>query len=236
MLKTAWQDAEVAHLFLKERRGAVPYGPEQAEMMLQLIRHFRPRPRLVMDLGCGDGFLARAILTAYPEACALLLDHSEPMLERAREAMAPFGDRCEILRADMGDSIAQYAEPGSADLVVSGYAIHHLPHARKHSLYGDIYGLLAPGGMFVNVEHVASPSRPLEQLFENLYMDHVAAHQGKPRSEVREFYLNRPDKADNILEGLEIQLTWLRELGFQHVDCYFKWLELAVFGGVKPGE
>jgi tRNA (cmo5U34)-methyltransferase len=27
---------------------------------------------------------------------------------------------------------------------------------------------------------------------------------------------------------------WLREIGFQQADCYFKWLELAVFGGQKP--
>jgi hypothetical protein len=47
-------------------------------------------------------------------------------------------------------------------------------------------------------------------------------------------YCGRPDKADNILERVEVQVEWLREIGFLHADCYFKWLELAVFGGVKP--
>ena len=28
-------------------------------------------------------------------------------------------------------------------------------------------------------------------------------------------------------------IEWLRELGYRHADCYFKWFELAVFGGVK---
>jgi hypothetical protein len=23
-------------------------------------------------------------------------------------------------------------------------------------------------------------------------------------------------------------------MNFEHADCYFKWLELAVFGGVRP--
>ena len=46
--------------------------------------------------------------------------------------------------------------------------------------------------------------------------------------------MTRPDKADNILERVEEQVKWLREIGFDHADCYFKFLELAVFGGVKP--
>jgi hypothetical protein len=31
-----------------------------------------------------------------------------------------------------------------------------------------------------------------------------------------------------------LHLSWLREIGSSHVDCYFKWLELTVMAGVKP--
>lgn len=85
---------------------------------------------------------------------------------------------------------------------------------------------MKPGGMFVNVEHTASATAELEQLHDALFVDHLAAYNNRPRAEVEEEYENRPDKADNILENVFVQVDWLRQIGFGHADCYFKWLAL----------
>jgi ubiquinone/menaquinone biosynthesis C-methylase UbiE len=236
MTTTAFQDREVANKYLDERRGSFPYAADHLEMMLRVVRHFRPNPTRIIDLGCGDGIVARALLSAYPNANAVLVDHSEPMLERAREAMAPFAGRCEIVLGDMLEPLTDYAGSDPADLIVSAYAIHHLPHERKRTLYGEIYDVLTPGGVFVNIEHVASPSRDLEVLWEESFIDFIVAKSGRPYEEVATEFRSRPDHADNILERLETQLEWLRYIGFSEVDCYFKCLELAVFGGVKSKE
>src|SRR5690349_12854947 len=93
---STWKDAEVGRRFLDERRSTVPLGDEQVKIMLRVARHFVPQPARVADLGCGDGFLARAIVSEFPTAHALLIDHSEPMLRRAHEAMRSFSGRYEI--------------------------------------------------------------------------------------------------------------------------------------------
>jgi hypothetical protein len=49
-----------------------------------------------------------------------------------------------------------------------------------------------------------------------------------------EQWYHRPDKSENILAPVEAQCTWLSEIGFVEVDCFFRILELALFGGQKP--
>jgi hypothetical protein len=57
----------------------------------------------------------------------------------------------------------------------------------------------------------------------------------KTQEQIALEYYHRPDKTANILAPMEDQCQWLREIGFEHVDCYFKILELALFGGKRPG-
>ncbi|MGE8081475.1 class I SAM-dependent methyltransferase [Peribacillus loiseleuriae] len=233
METTTWQRQDVTQHYLEQVRGGIPFGAEQAKIMLQVVNHFTRKPKRIMDLGCGNGFLAEILLKSYPEASAVLLDHSEPMIENARVHMKDYMNRCEIILDDFSHSIGQYAEAGTVDCIVSGYAIHHLPHTKKKELYQEIYKVLAPGGIFINIEHTASATPEIEKLHDELFIDHLSIHNKRDRQEIAKEYYNRPDKEDNILERVDIQVNWLREIGFKHSDCYFKWMELAVFGGVK---
>ena len=42
------------------------------------------------------------------------------------------------------------------------------------------------------------------------------------------------DDPSNLLAPVDDQLGWLRAIGFDDVDCHWKWLELALLAGVRP--
>lgn len=231
-----WQNAALAKNFLENVRAGVPYGYDQIEIMLRLIRARGESLTSFVDLGCGGGALARAILAEYPTAHGVLIDFSEPMLAAARTQLADFGDQLQYIKGDLASPAWQTDLRGAFDAIVSGYAIHHLPHERKRQLYAEILDALAPNGIFVNVEHVASATPWGEAQFDDLMIDslfayHTAQHTGKTREQIRDELVKRPDKIANILAPVETQLQWLREIGYQDVDCFFKVFELAVFGG-----
>ncbi|MEL6271958.1 MAG: class I SAM-dependent methyltransferase, partial [Chloroflexota bacterium] len=85
---TVWQDRELVKSFLGGVRGAIPLATEQIDMMLRVIVGFRgDNVRSFIDLGCGDGVLAQAMLATYPDAKAVLYDFSQPMLDAAVERL-----------------------------------------------------------------------------------------------------------------------------------------------------
>ena len=238
---SVWKDTDLVSTYLTGVRAAIPLAAEQLETMCRVIAELSGPVRRFADLGCGDGALTAALLGRFPAAAGLLVDHSPPMLVKAQERFADSTADLRFLEADLGRSDWHDQQDGPFDAVVSGFSIHHLTHTRKRELYQEIFARLAPGGLFVNVEHVSSPTPELERIFNESMVDAMFAHQqrigsGKTREQVAREYVYRPDKAANILAPVEDQCQWLRQIGFEQVDCFLKYFELAVFGGRKPGE
>ena len=236
MQSDVWKRRDVAAAFLNERSLLIPDRPRQLEVLLRVLRSAATPPRRVLDLGCGDGLLLATILEAFPEASGVAVDYSPPMLEQARERLAAFGRLTAVAEADLATPAWLQAAAGPFDAVVSGFAIHHLPDDRKRALYREIFDLLAWDGTFVNCEHVASATPPVEKMFDDAMTEHLWQRRREKGEDVtlervREEFLERPDRAANILAPVEDQCRWLREVGFRDVDCFWKYFELAVFGG-----
>jgi ubiquinone/menaquinone biosynthesis C-methylase UbiE len=162
------------------------------------------------------------------------------MLDKAKKNFQS-SDTVYFINADfsLSDWKNHLNESDGFDLVVSGFSIHHQPNARKKEIYKEIYDLLNPKGIFLNLEHVSSATKEIEAVFDDYFIDHLYSYQRKTNSGVKrdviaEKHYNRSDKVENILTSLELQCEWLRQIGYEDVDCFFKIFELTLFGGRKP--
>ena len=209
MAAEEWTTTEHALRYLA-RADAYPHRTEGEGVLLEQVPG---DARRVLDLGTGDGRLLALLRIDRREMLGVGLDFSEPMLEAAHKRFADDG-RVELVWHDLAEPLPAL---GRFDAVVSAFAIHHLEHERKRKLYGEVFDLLEHGGVFANLEHVASPTHRLHLAFFTAI--------GEP--------LEDEDPSDRLLD-VETQLGWLRELGFDDVDCYWKWLEMALLVGVKP--
>jgi tRNA (cmo5U34)-methyltransferase len=209
-----WSSADHARDYL-ERADSISHRTEGEAALLEFIPENTHR---ILDLGTGDGRLL-ALVKNYsaersrPKTEAVAIDFSPSMLEAARRRFA----------ADSSITVVSHNldEPlpaiGKFDAVISCFAIHHVVHERKRALYAEIHDLLNPGGVFCNLEHVSSPTPRLHEEFLH-----------------RIGYTVETEDPSNKLLDAETQLKWLREIGFEDVDCDWKWRELALLAGRKP--
>jgi SAM-dependent methyltransferase len=198
-----WVDAGHAQAFL-DRREQMPQLEVGYSELLQIIP---ANPRRVLDLGCGDGKVMALI-----GGSGVAVDFSPTMLDAARQRF--HADDVDVVEHNLD---APLPDLGTFDLVVSAFAIHHCSHERKRQLYREVFAIVEPGGMFANLEHVASATPSLHEEFLRL----IGTATGE-------------EDPSNQLLDVETQLGWLRDLGFADVDCFWKWRELALLAGHKP--
>ena len=116
------------------------------QVLDELIRQSGPKPTdACVDLGAGTGFVTTAL--APQVSSVLAVDISAAMAASLAERAAHDGlanvstEVCDLRDFQLG--------PASVDLVVSSYALHHLPDAEKQALVTRAARWLRPGGRLV---------------------------------------------------------------------------------------
>jgi SAM-dependent methyltransferase len=208
-----WTSNQHARDYL-ERADSISHRSEGQSALLEFIS---PSTQRILDLGTGDGRLLALVREelarlGHSDTEAVAVDFSPTMLDEVRKRFS--GESSVSVVAHNLDGPLPVL--GKFDAVISSFAIHHLVHERKRALYVEIHGLLNPGGVFCNLEHVASPTLRLHQEF----LERIG------------FTVETEDPSNKLLD-VETQLGWLREIGFIDVDCAWKWRELALLVGRK---
>ncbi|HEY3558915.1 MAG TPA: class I SAM-dependent methyltransferase [Kribbella sp.] len=109
----------------------------------------RDTDKVVADVGCGGGGMAKALAEALPGATVVAIDADPDVLEQAREHTAGLV-RCELASMDDGAEPLRRAIDAPADLIWASASVHHA--ADQQAAVDALASLLAPGGRLALAE------------------------------------------------------------------------------------
>jgi tRNA (cmo5U34)-methyltransferase len=196
--------------------------------------HFRGRENpSVLDLGCGDGIVAREILSVDKTIKATLVDASEDMLSVASKKLKGI-ENVKYIKVSFQEMLHKDILKEDFDFVVSSLAIHHLTMSEKKGLFRLIHSHLKDGGYFMNIDILLAPTELLDGWYMRLWQEWIEEQKTLHGIE-REYYYDvvrrYKDNRDNKPDTLDEQLHALRGTGFKEVDCYYKYGVFAIYGG-----
>jgi tRNA (cmo5U34)-methyltransferase len=230
-----WSESGFAQDYLDQADGYLPERRILIAIAQSLYRRLARsrKPRRILDLGCGDGLMAQALLEIDESAEVMLVDGSQEMLNAAAKRLAVF-EKVHRVNTSFQNLLAQDPLQDSYSFVLSSLAIHHLTMAEKKALFEYIHSHLDPGGFFLNIDVVLSPTNDLEEWYLALWREWINSHVANWQ---KASFLGVPqrykDNVDNTPDPLLPQLRALEEIGFRSVDCFYKYGIFAMFGGGK---
>ncbi len=235
--KSQWAKPEFAQgyrdsadIFIVERKRLL-------DILKSFYRHFarQESSNHVLDLGCGDGIVVQELLKIDDSMTAVLVDGSEDMLNKAKEKLNAFKN-ISYIQASFQDILNKGIAPEEYDFIVSSLAIHHLTLEEKTALFGTAYSLLNSGGCFVNIDVILAPSAALERWYLLLWkqwIDERKSSFGIKGSHYDDIVTRYKDNTDNKPDTLEAQLKAMQAIGFEDVDCFYKYGIFTMYGGRK---
>lgn len=237
---TGW-DEQSSRTFIDYGRYFVPDRELQIRTICDLIPPATESARIV-ELCCGPGLLAEALLERFPTSAVHGVDGSPEMLRTAQDRLAQYGAR---FTSQLFDLAADEWRSSFANLhaVVSSLAIHHLDDQQKQALFRDVYRMLDSAGVFV-IADVVQMAHPLGAAVAAQAWDEAVRQRGLAldgttaafdlfeRERWNMYRYFDPDDIDKPSRLFD-QLIWLNEAGFVDVDVYWVKAGHAIFGGRK---
>lgn len=184
----------------------------------------------VLDLACGTGDLALALLAKDSSTSLTILDFCAPMLERGIQKIAKCFPRANVT------PLCAPAEniplpSNSMDAVMVAFGIRNV--ANLHTALGECLRVLKPKGLLVVLEF-SHPSQPLFRKLYRWYFHQCLPTIGGWISGQKADYSYLPRSVDTFPEG-QVFLDRLACAGFQRMDLKRLSLGIATrYTALKP--
>jgi tRNA (cmo5U34)-methyltransferase len=211
--------------------------------MVQIALEVLPFPTTAalraIDLGIGTGYFTECFLNKFPNSRVLGIDGAPAMIELAKARLKSLASRVEFVIGDFRNLRQLVAGTGTADVVFSAYALHHLSRPDKETVLKHIVQLLVPGGWFVNADLIVADSPELESRLQELRVAGIVERAGgsdnrfADSASTRQFLADLERKEADQPLTLADDLAVLRSSGLKNVSAF--WLEHRelVSGGQK---
>jgi tRNA (cmo5U34)-methyltransferase len=194
--------------------------PRYAEMLWAIFEYLPSTslaPTRVLELGCGTGNLTELIARNFPKSDLTLVDLSDSSLATCRSRLSA-ETRCNFICRDFRDLDFP---AGHFDLILSTISLHHLNSAEKQRLFAACREWLTPGG-------VLSYSDQFSAVAADVYEKHMRnwrkyTQTAGASEQEWQMWMEHQHKHD-FHDTLPDQLAWLRQAGFEHVDCTWRHL------------
>ena len=164
-----WLDHNMQYSEAYFLRGDEDLDSAQLQKLEYVCRKLRLRPgERMLDIGCGwGGLMIHAAKHFGVEADGVTLSERQAEWARARIREEGLADRCRVEVRDYRDlpARAQY------DKISSVGMFEHVGEAHLPEYFGHVFGLLRPGGLFLNTGIAAIVGRPpAKESFINAYV------------------------------------------------------------------
>jgi tRNA (cmo5U34)-methyltransferase len=238
--RNTWGNREFIERWISKGGWQGPIREVQTAMVLRMIPHPIEAPIRVLDLGAGYGALATAVLADRPDATAVCLDASLEMIKLGRERTFKFKNRISFVQGSLDDPEWLKAVDGTFDAVISSRALHHFTeNQRRRFIFKEAYGILGRGGCFINADNVRAPTATLRERYakaRDAWLDRQVREQSNGKTGLQDLKAAAPSTYHGPHNNgrLDEELAWLREAGFEDVDCFWKLGTTVVYGGFRP--
>ena len=225
-----WEfDREVAGVFSNMLERSIPQYEVMRKACKSMILTAGLEPLdLILDLGCSNGL---ALFSLYEHFGGSMrywgIDVSEPMLQAAQAQMTEYHKA--VMHFSTFDLRQGFPEC-NPKVVLSILTLQFTPIEYRQRILADIYDALPVGGTFVLVEKILGATSVIDRKLVNTYYA-MKRENGYTEEDIERKRLS--------LEGVLVPMTaksneeLLRDTGFRHVDCFWRWMNFAGWVAVK---
>ena len=214
---------------LETGQSATIDAPLAMELITQAAIASTSPIRRVLDIGCGAGNNSIRLRQSLGQNFdSVLLDLSQPMLERASQRMMQVNSGMVTVIAE--DFRTASLEAGSFDVILAAAVLHHLRDDEDwKSAFHKLHTILRPGGSVWITDLVSHETSGVQQMMWTRYGEYLIGLNGEEYRDKVFAYIDREDSPRPVT----YQLQLLHEVGFRHVELLHKNSCFAAFGAIK---